>query len=156
MAGTGFKMDFKPALKIVRTSQRKITRTAPVMKAIGVAMVSSTGERFEDSKAPGGEAWEKLAGPRKSKKGKKADKPLVDTAVLKNSVAAESGKKRVAWGTNVIYAGTHQEGRKNFKAKSGRDMPNIPARPFVGINDNDIKTAAAILKKHMTKALLGK
>jgi len=126
--------------------------------AIGEVLRSSTLQRFQDGKDPEGKAWtpsnrftiSSNGSIRKSKK-----KTLVDTARLKNSIKSKVTNKGVAVGTNTIYAATHQlgdEGR-TIRAKGSKGLSfvtpggwtrkkvvkiTIPARPFLGINDEDM------------------
>ena len=93
---------------------------------------------FRSSKDPSGQAWKQLKHRRrrdkkKAKSGRK-NKPLLDTAVLANSLTSDSegsirdiGKFTLRFGTELEYAATH-----NF----GDSSRNIPQRQFLPDEDD--------------------
>jgi phage virion morphogenesis protein len=133
--------------------------------AIGEALRTSTLQRFKDSKDPEGKTWESSKGFILSKNGsiRKSDKKtLVCTGRLKNSIKSKATKDGVAIGTNIIYAATHQFGTENriIRAKSQGGLRfiteggyrnkkvvkvTIPARPFLGINEEDMREIKATM-----------
>jgi phage gpG-like protein len=50
--------------------------------------------------------------------------------------------RRLRVGTNKVYAATHQFGRGA-----------IPARPFLGLSEEDVRDAVETLADHMRRAL---
>lgn len=120
--------------------------TEPLAEILGVYLESSTLERFENETAPDGTPWEQSI--RKREEG---GKTLTDSAQLKGSIHSDPSKGQVLWGSNKIYARTHQDGA-TIKAKGGgrlafnlpgdlgfrtMEQVTIPARPFLGINAED-------------------
>ncbi|WP_085593506.1 phage virion morphogenesis protein [Thalassospira sp. MCCC 1A01428] len=116
--------------------------TRPLLEGIGNALLLNIDLRFENSRGPDGTPWKKTA---------RGGQILVDTARLRNSMDMDVSANAVAVGTNVIYASTHQKGAtiKPVKARvlafqiNGKPVfaksVTIPARPFIGIGDDDIK-----------------
>ena len=123
----------------------------------GEAMVANTQLRFKSGKGPDGRAWKgsmKLEG-----------KTLVDTARLRSSVTKRVSVNQTEVGTNVRYARIHQYGGtiRVKKAKylrfnvGGRwvrkKSVKIPARPFIGISEDDKKDIQDILRNTVEEAL---
>lgn len=107
---------------------------------LGSYGVSSTQQRFLDQKDPDGETW---------KATKRGGDILRKDDRLFNSLDYKASENSAEWGTNVIYAAIHQFGGI-IKAKAGKklafmglkgmvflDQVTIPARPYLGINEED-------------------
>lgn len=161
MAGkTGVSLNWGGLDKCVDKAVKQLADHRPILKEVGEAMVSSTMQRFEEGKGPDGTPWEPSArawqqglghSARKAtakRKGRrfKADsgsfgKTLVDTARLRNSISAAVTADDVLWGTNLVYARIHQKG-----GKAGRGhKTTLPARPYLGLNDEDLEEIAGII-----------
>jgi phage gpG-like protein len=119
---------------------------SPLMETIGFYGEASTLERFETETGPDGQRW-----PDSIRVQREGGKTLTDQAILKNSITSESGKYHAAWGTNLIYAGTHQNGA-TIRPKNGEHLSfrlpgglgfrkveavEIPKREFLGISSED-------------------
>lgn len=142
----------------------------PVLKEVGSAVADSTRMRFIEQKAPDGTPWKPLKAltiSRRRKKGKDA-KALLDTGRLRNSITYLVGGDFVEVGTSVKYAPTHQfgarmgqygryyqlsrlkYGEKDFRRyagmRKGHPIPwgNIPARPFLGLSEEDKQEVLSI------------
>lgn len=128
----------------------------PVMDEIGNYGVSSTQARIDSGVGPDGQAWEpsiraKTEGGQTLKK----DGYLYDTMTHVPSPTT------VEWGSNRIYAGLMQDGghveAKNADALRFRigghwvtkQAVDIPARPFLGIDDADGQEIEAILLSYL-------
>ena len=104
---------------------------------------------FVEGKAPDGTPWAPLKNPSKRRGGASA-KPLRDTGALMASLGSGQGNVRVGtahgllFGTNVSYAGFHQEGTRQ-----------IPARPFLGVTPARESRIAEIVLEWVQKRLLG-
>lgn len=117
----------------------------PAMDAIGGALVLSTEERFEFERAPGGSPW-----PPSIRALVTGGKTLTDSGRLGDSITHDAGRDSVRVGTNVRYAAVHQFGA-TISAKAApllvfripglglrrKKSVRIPARPFLGIDDDD-------------------
>ena len=118
------------------------------LNAIAEGLRTSTVERFTEEKSPEGKAWKTSI--RASEEG---GKTLTKTGVLKNSIRTEVSDTGLAVGTNDIRAATHQfGGERTIRAKNRKYLTfraggqwrrvksvrvNIPARPFLGISEED-------------------
>lgn len=132
------------------------TDRAGIMAAIAESVRTSTVERFAAQTSPSGDRW--TPSIRAAQEG---GKTLTKSAVLKNSINAQSDSTGAAVGTNLVYAATHQFGdERTIRAKnskylrfkiSGRwvSVPsvrvNIPARPFLGISEDDESEIKALI-----------
>ena len=130
-----------------------LTDLSDLMNEVGMFLVASTEQRFKDTEAPDGSKW----APRSAttikhyqRTGQKFGAVLYKTGDLSKSVFHAYDAKSVTVGTNLIQsavmqfgAGQGAFGASIGKDKKGRDhfhtIPwgNIPARPFIGLSDND-------------------
>lgn len=118
---------------------------APVMMEVAAIGESATRMRFRTETAPDGSRWKpslrvQLSGGR----------TLTKERHLSGSVSSRSDNTSAQWGVNRIYAAIHQFGG-DIKAKSGGALRfrlagggfvmvkkvTIPARPFLGISNDD-------------------
>lgn len=129
--------------------------TTPVMSAIGTGLVGSTHQRFITQTDPDGAAWAAL--DPEYAQGKRNTRILTESGRLRDSINSEAGRDEVRVGTNVIYAAIHQFGgvikpvsaSHLFFRIGGRlivaDQVTLPARPFLGISDEDEAQIAEIV-----------
>ena len=130
------------------------------MVEIGATQVASTQQRFLDQRGPDGEAWRPLhpatllrrAGRRvRTRRGRftaRARRRMAGAQILRDSnrlyssLTYDAGRFQAAWGTNVVYGAAHQFGYEH-----------IPARPYLGMTDDDRATAGDILVRHLGEAV---
>ena len=126
------------------------------------AMRTYTLDLFRNEKAPDGQRLKSSI--RASTEG---GKTLTNTARMKNSIHSQSDASGFAVGTNTIYASTHQlgePGRKiTIRAKTSKGLVfridgkwirkrqvtvkvKIPARPFLGLSEDDMQEIKATLE----------
>ncbi|MEX2450913.1 MAG: phage virion morphogenesis protein [Rhodospirillales bacterium] len=130
--------------------------TRPLMDEIGAYGEFSTRERFEKQHDPDGKPW---------KPNRRGGQILTDTARLRDSITHDAGDTYASWGTNVIYAGVHQEGAviepKNADRLAFRigsqlifaKRVEIPARPFLGLSNDDENEISRIAADYFREAL---
>lgn len=94
----------------------------PAMKVGAEAIKRLITMTFSSQASPVGAKWKPLSEKTIARRRKGSSTALVDTGVLRNSVATSSGPRTILFGTNVPYAGFQQFGTKR-----------IPARPFMPI-----------------------
>lgn len=121
----------------------------PLMDAVGLYLVGSAIERFGSESAPDGTPWKPSR--RAQQEG---GQTLSLTGRLRSSLTRRAGAAEVVVGSNVVYAGIHQFGGviEPVDAKAlhfvigGRHIivqrVTMPARPFLGINADDINEIA--------------
>lgn len=133
-------------------------------KEIGEALVSSTKKRFKTETGPDGKKWEKSLRAKNE-----GGQTLTDNATLKNSITYKAKPDGVAVGTNVKYAAVHQgdngkdtiikaKRKKALYFRVGGNMVmkkqvRIPARPFLGINDDDIEEITGLINDRIKETL---
>lgn len=147
---------------------RKLRKGIPeeVKKGIAEGILARTHRRFEESRAPDGAPWPPLSPATLAKEVRPRDrlkrggisaaaqrrmalrKPLVVTARLKNSIAWKVVGNRIYVGTNLEYARIHQFGGY---AGRGRKV-YIPARPYLGLTEEDREEAEALLREWVRRA----
>lgn len=146
--------------KAIGNALKKMADKKALMASVGEALVSGTIKRFIREEDPKGNAWEKSR--RAQDEG---GQTLSDTARLRKSIDYAATPARVMVGSNVKYARIHQLGgvikpKKGkylkFKGKKGKDMfvkqVKIPARPFIGISDADMKEVRATMQDFLSGA----
>ncbi len=118
---------------------------------IGLSLVTSTQHRFETGTAPGGSPW-----PPSIRAMLQGGKTLIDSARLMQSMTFEASDAGVAVGTNVLYAAIHQQGgtirpvsKPKLTFRIGKQWISalevtIPARPFLGLDDDDAREIEAL------------
>lgn len=128
-----------------------------VLNAIGEGLRTSVMERFDRGESPEGQKWKPSIRAEEA-----GGKTLVKTAALKSSIHLKSDGRGLAVGTNDIRAATHQFGdTRTIKAKKGKYLRfqvagnwrsvksvtvHIPARPFLGISEDDGNEIREILE----------
>ena len=136
----------------------------PAMRAIGAQLRQHVDERFEDERGPGGVPW-----PKSWRAREQAGQTLTDTARLRQSITFNAGPAMVEIGTNVRYAAVHQFGA-TIRAKTAKGLVfrvgrqrggkagfrrmqqvTIPARPFLGLDAQDIAEMDAIVARHLVR-----
>ena len=130
---------------------------APALQDIGEYLASATRQRFAEGKDPKGAPWAPLSA--RTIAGKGHAKPLIgETGLLRKIRYQLEGPDTVAVGTGAEYGATHQFGAKKGrfgKTRKGRPIPwgDIPARPFLGVSDEDRTAILDILQEHLEGAI---
>ena len=155
MAGAPFTMDLGPLVAAVGQAAAQISDTQRLAEAIGEALVAGTQDRFERGEAPDGSKWPAS---------KRGGQTLMDTGRLKNSIGYEASPALVVVGTSAEYAATHQFGA-HIEAKNAKTLKfkvngkwvskksvDIPARPFIGLSDEDVAEAKGCVLDHIARS----
>lgn len=152
--GVRLKIDVRglePALKSLGRAVKKTQDPKGLFEAIGLALVASTQHRFETETGPDGSPW-----PPSIRALAEGGKTLTDTAAFRNSVSFEATPRSVAVGSDHPGAAVHQFGativpvaaRALAFSIGGRDVfakkVTIPARPYLGLDDDDVKEIVAL------------
>ena len=163
MAGTGCSLHWGGFDKMLANAAAKMKMHAPLMASIGEALVSGTIHRFEKEVSPKGKAW-----PQSGRAAVEGGKTLTDTGRLRNSIDYAATEDKVMVGSNAKYARIHQMGGDIKPKKSTKlvfpgldgktvavDGVTIPARPFIGISDDDMTEAKATIQSYLAGAFKG-
>lgn len=127
-----------PALQgnLIALQRRLNGDLTPLMEAIGTVLENNTRQRFADKQSPTGVTWASLApktvkhktNKRVTKDGVTATGVLVESGDLFRSIISVASNGRLEVGTDREYGVFHQIGIVG---------ENLPARPFLGIGDDD-------------------
>jgi len=123
-----------------RLAQADELRTT--LSAYGEHLLESHAFRWELEVSPDLEPWAPLSEPyRRRKLARKGhDRILELDGFLKDTLSFDATDTDLRFGTNRIYGATHQFG----DADRG-----IPARPFLGLSDDDLAELDDILQEHI-------
>lgn len=112
------------------------TDLTPAMANIGEELLISHDQRFRDQKSPEAIPWAPLSEATKSLKSKNVDTILVLNHVLSGTLNYQASSDNLLFGSPLEYAATHQFGRATSPTSM---IPNkeIPARPFLGVDESD-------------------
>ncbi len=142
MSGSSIKLDLKDVFELSKRLEGLEKPLRPLMVQIANSLKNSTKERFETTKAPEGKTWVK---------GKKATgKTLTLSGLLNQSITSFADGEKAIVGTNKIYAGIHQFGGVIKQKKRSITMP---ARPFLGLSEDDKDTISYLINEHLNKGL---
>lgn len=130
------------------------------MRDIATYGESSTRERFRLQIGPDGNRWKPSLRVQLH-----GGKTLTKDGHLAGSITSRSGSKVAEWGTNRIYAAIHQLGgvikpkfatSLRFRLASGAFVSakkvTIPARPYLGVNDENASDILDILQARIEGA----
>lgn len=167
MSGVRIEGDIRKLYK--RLSKLENLDMRGVNAALAEAIRASTLDRFRNEEAPDGTKWKPS---KRTSASTKREKILTNTSRLRRSINSKVDRRGFAVGTNVVYAATHQFGDDNrelgpltIRAKKGKSLKfnvggkdifvkkvyipslkvSIPARPFLGISEDDINEIRATL-----------
>lgn len=139
--------------------QRLLNQTgniSPALNQIGQQLLKSTRQRFATKTAPDGTRWEDNSLLTRIRKGR--NDPLIGRGGahggLVGSFSPKVNANTLTIGTSKEYAAVQHFGaRQGQFGKSSRNTPlpwgNIPARPFLGISEQDSVEILDIIKEHL-------
>lgn len=124
---------------------------------IGEYLVLAVDDRFREERAPDGTAWAPLSpATLLTKKGKKILQEKGNRGGLRGSINYRATEDEVRIGSAKKYARVHQVGiGRRSSVRTGRVMPAIPARPYLGISEVDREEVRAIMAEHLADWLGG-
>lgn len=135
----------------------RLTDLAPAMARIGTALEGVVERRFASERGPGGNPW--IPSRRARTEG---GQTLTLSGRLRRSITARTGPDFVELGSDVVYAAIHQLGgtilprraeRLAFVGFDGRfvqaDRVDIPARPFLGMDEDAWDAVGDALDAHL-------
>lgn len=136
----------------------------PAMKDIGKVLVEATKDRFAAGVDPDGNAWAPKSPVTIDAYRRRGDSvsflPLTGPSrALKTTIHAVAGRDRVEVGSNRIQAAVMQQGAAQGafgRTPRGGPIPwgRIPARPFIGLSDQD-RTAIVDLVDEWLESVAG-
>jgi phage virion morphogenesis protein len=122
----------------------------PVLTEIGEALSESTKQRFGTLIGPDGRRWPDNSPVTIERKGR--NQPLTGEGTLGEQIHAQLlGDDTLAVGSNMVYAAMQQFG--GTKAEFPHLWGDIPARPFLGVSDDDKDEILNIIAAHLRDAV---
>lgn len=120
----------------------------PALEEIGEILVESTKERFGSLTGPNGESWDPNSPV--TLQNKRGIRPLTgETGLLQDLINYQLlDASTLAVGSPMEYAAMQQFG--GTKAEFPNLWGDIPARPFLGISDDDQTEILDIIQSHLT------
>jgi phage virion morphogenesis protein len=149
---------------------RELDDLRPVLDASAGVMEASIERRFSEGRAPGGIPWPPSVRARQT-----GGKTLIDSGSLRESIGrsvtenqVEVGSTNPGPGDSDRYAAVHQFGahitpkKGEFLVFAGGDgglvfarSVTIPARPFIGIDDQDVADLSDLWEDAVAEAFNG-
>ena len=146
--------------KALGKAAHALAHTKPLMESIGEGLVSGTRQRFRDEEAPDGQKWSQSGRAAAS-----GGQTLTDTARLRDSIDYAATPDKVMVGSNLPYARIHQLGgvivpkkakKLVFTGRGGKkvavDKVTIPARPYLGVSEEDLDDVKAAMTDFLAGA----
>ncbi|MEG1931295.1 MAG: phage virion morphogenesis protein [Anaerovorax sp.] len=132
-----------------------------VSNALAEVARTSTMDRFKQQVDPNEKKW-----PESTRVKEIGGRTLTDTGGLRKSIRSKVSNTGFALGTNLKYAATHQFGdqgrviqaknKKSLRFRIGgkwvvkkKVIVNIPARPYLGINGEDIEEMVGTIEDYL-------
>lgn len=145
------QLDNLTVLDALGRLQRHAGDLSPALLEIGEVLTESTKQRFADTTAPDGSDWP-LNTPA-TLEYKQGDTPLTgETGVLAATIHYQlESSDTLAIGSPMEYAAMQQFG--GTKAEFPHLWGDIPARPFLGISDDDEQEIIEIVTGHLQRAI---
>ena len=148
MAGARFSVDFDATKTTasLRGLLGSIERPESLLAELGEYGLRTTRERFKSQTAPDGTAWAALQPWYKKEKSQNKNRILTQRGFLRGQLVSQVvNGKSVEIGSNLIYSAVHQFGatitptRGRFLRFNGHVAKSvtIPARPYLGLSDED-------------------
>lgn len=143
---SGVSLNWGGLDKSLLNAARNLADRQVLLEGVGEMLVSSTKQRFENEAGPDGTAWK--PSQRAQAEG---GTTLTKSAILKRSIdyKTTSDAVMVGAGSNLKYARIHQLG-----GKAGRGVM-LPARPYLGLSDEDRADAQELVADFIKDALTG-
>ena len=144
MAGGGIALEGMD--KIQRELARLASRTSnlePALRDMGEELLQSTDQHFEKGENAEGKQWKALKEQtlkRKLASSRSRTRTLEDSGTLRDTIRHQTTADTLEVGTDRVYGATHQFGDK---------ARNIPARPFLGLSEEDKQKLERIVAKHL-------
>lgn len=116
---------------------QKVSNPKELLSELGKREVKRAKQRFKDKTSPDGkrwQAWDRDTQEERIREGSAANGLLVDSGALMNSIDYEVIHNQLYIGSNVDYAHHIQNGTQH-----------MPARPFVGFNQQTIDDATWLI-----------
>ncbi|MGP1664485.1 MAG: phage virion morphogenesis protein [Rhodanobacter sp.] len=150
------ELDDRDVAAAMRGLAQQLGNLRPAYQDIGEYLITSTRRRFASGTGPDGVPWMPNTALTLSRK--KGTKPLIgETRRLGSEIALHVDNDSASVGSNLIYAAPQQFGAlRGQYGRTKRNGPipwgNIPARPFIGVSNDDATAVLDIVSEHIQSA----
>lgn len=152
-----------PATEAIKRAVAALENPQPMHDEIGEYMIQATRQRFLKGVAPDGTAWARksegtLARYKRMGYGS-LSRPLIGPGrALSRQIKKFVSRDGVVIGSALIYSGVMQHGARKGafgSTKGGLPIPfgDIPARPWLGVSDEDGRKIVAIADEYLAQQL---
>lgn len=150
MTGASFKVDDRELLERLALMRRRGESMSPALRAWGEQLLISHRERFAQQVGPDGQPWAPLSPAYRAEKRRNVDKVLTLDGYLRGTLRYLAGDQGLTFGTDRVYGAVQQFGARKGQSgttRAGAPIPwgDIPARPFLGLSDNDMAAGMKII-----------
>jgi phage virion morphogenesis protein len=129
MAGARIELDNSDVIAGIQRVLDAVDNPAPLFEQITSHLIRSHNARFAAKVSPQGTPWKPLSPAYKRRKAKNADKVLVLTGAMRNTLRGQYANGEYLFGTNVPYGAFHHFGgvfkraarKRTLFFKQGRD-----------------------------------
>lgn len=146
MAGASIRIDDREVIEALKRLEQAGGDLTAAFNVIGNKLLRTHKERFNQQRDPEGKPWAPLSPKYRARKKRNQDKILVLHGYLSGLLRYQAGADRLELGTDRIQGATHQ---------FGDPKRNIPARPFLGLSDDDRRMILEVIQSHYRRALGG-
>ncbi|MCP4697470.1 MAG: phage virion morphogenesis protein [Gammaproteobacteria bacterium] len=139
MSGIRIGMDWVNDEKVLAVFQRTVDvmeKPEIALKQVGEYLQRVTRERFDAQAGPDGKDWQELSEKYKARKVKNQHLVLIWEQDMMSTVYQVNGDA-LEFGSDTDYGRTHN---------LGDESRGIPARPWLGLNDEDKQEVLAIFQ----------
>ena len=137
---------------------RALVNKTPVMQEIGEYMVASTQDRVARGETPEGTPFAPRAQTTLdiyARKNFSYGLPLNRSGVMRSGIFSEAAESEVTIGSNAIQAAVMQFGAAKGSLGGSSPWGNIPARPFLGVSDDDRTNILDIINEWLARSVNG-
>lgn len=141
----------------------RLADLSPVLADIGEQQVAATRTRFLAGRSPDGSVWAPKSPATLIAQAARGDRPdprplFGPSRRLSSEVHYRLGPDRVEIGSSLVYAAVQQFGAAQGafgRTRRGAPIPwgDIPARPFLGLSEDDRGAIAGILAERIEGAV---
>ncbi|GEK71588.1 MULTISPECIES: phage virion morphogenesis protein [Halomonas] len=156
MAGARIQFDIaaRPVLVALGELLDRVEDPRPAFREIGEYLDMAHRDRWDAQKAPDGTPWAPLSEATQARKKKNRDKILVRDGYLRDLLRYDVSLEALLFGTDRKYGAVHQFGAERGafgQASNGTPIPwgDIPARPWLGLADEDEQPVLEILERYL-------
>ena len=126
----------------LRALSDRVNDMQTVFADIGEYLLLSHSERWARQESPEGRGWKELdrdyLQSKRKRESRGRNKILVLNEYLREGLRYQASNTTLEFGTDSEYGRTHHQ---------GDDSRNIPARPWLGVSDEDNQEISAILSE---------